>query len=59
MKADGRDLIGRFRELAPPRAPIRIQRWTVRRIGLTVGVVLGTVIAVSAVVALFAGAHLL
>jgi membrane-associated phospholipid phosphatase len=59
MKADGRDLIGRFRELAPPRAPIRIQRWTVRRVGLTVGVVLGTVIAVSTVVALFAGAHLL
>ncbi len=25
----------RFRELAPPREPIAIQRWSARRVGLT------------------------
>jgi membrane-associated phospholipid phosphatase len=59
MKADGRDLIGRFRELAPPRAPIRIQRWTLRRVGLTLGVLLAFLFTLSAVLALFSGAHLL
>ncbi len=59
MKADGRDLIGQFRELAPPRAPIRIQRWTVRRIGLTLGVLLGALLAIGMVIGLFSGAHLL
>jgi len=41
MKAAGVDLATRFRELAPPRAPIRIQRWSWRRVLLTIGVVLG------------------
>jgi tRNA A-37 threonylcarbamoyl transferase component Bud32 len=35
MKADGRDLIADFRGLAPHRPPVRIQRWSVRRIVLT------------------------
>ena len=34
LKADGRDLLARFRELAPPRRPIPLQRWGVRRIVL-------------------------
>jgi membrane-associated phospholipid phosphatase len=34
MRRDGRDLIREFRALAPARAPIRIQRWSLRRIGL-------------------------
>jgi len=37
MKQDGRDLLGRFRELAPPRPPIAIQRWSVKRILMAVG----------------------
>jgi tRNA A-37 threonylcarbamoyl transferase component Bud32 len=37
MKADGRDLIAEFRALAPPHTPIRIQRWSVRRVGLVSG----------------------
>ena len=41
MKEDGRDLIGEFRALAPDRARISIQRWSARRIGLAVGVLLG------------------
>ena len=33
VKRDGRDLLARFRALAPPHAPIGIQRWSVRRVG--------------------------
>jgi membrane-associated phospholipid phosphatase len=32
MKRDGRDLMARFRALAPHRRPIAIQRWSVRRV---------------------------
>jgi tRNA A-37 threonylcarbamoyl transferase component Bud32 len=35
MKKDGRDLMSEFRALAPEREPIRIQRWSFRRVGLT------------------------
>ncbi len=41
LKADGRDLPAAFRALAPPRQPIKIQRWSARRVGLALGVVLG------------------
>jgi tRNA A-37 threonylcarbamoyl transferase component Bud32 len=47
IRKDGRDLVGAFRALAPARAPIRIQRWSVRRLGVTAGVLLGAAIAVS------------
>jgi hypothetical protein len=47
IRKDGRDLVGAFRALAPARAPIRIQRWTVRRLAVTAGVLLGATIAVS------------
>jgi len=36
MKQDGRDLLAQFRALAPPRRPISLQRWSVRRIVLAV-----------------------
>jgi hypothetical protein len=44
LKEDPRDLIAEFRELAPARPPISIQRWSSRRIGLTVAVVGGTMV---------------
>lgn len=44
IKADGRDLVAEFRALAPPRPPISIQRWSVRRVSLTAGVLGGTVL---------------
>jgi membrane-associated phospholipid phosphatase/tRNA A-37 threonylcarbamoyl transferase component Bud32 len=50
LKADGRDLIGRFRAMTPPRPPISIQRWSLRRVLLTVEVLFLTFIAVSLVV---------
>ncbi|MBW3662798.1 MAG: hypothetical protein KY469_06835 [Actinobacteria bacterium] len=40
LEVDGRDLLGRFRELAPAHAPIRMHRWGRRRIAAAVGVVL-------------------
>jgi hypothetical protein len=44
LKEDPRDLIAEFRALAPARPPISIQRWSARRIGLTVAVVGGTMV---------------
>ncbi|MBA2625915.1 MAG: phosphatase PAP2 family protein, partial [Acidimicrobiia bacterium] len=39
LRADGRDLVARFCELAPRRPPIAIQHWSVRRVGLLLSVV--------------------
>jgi membrane-associated phospholipid phosphatase/tRNA A-37 threonylcarbamoyl transferase component Bud32 len=39
-KSTGTDLVERFRELAPPRERIGLQRWTFRRLGLTLGALL-------------------
>ena len=41
LKSDGRDLLRRFRELAPAREPVAIQRWSLRRVILTMGVLIG------------------
>jgi hypothetical protein len=37
LAADGRDLLGRFRELAPPRQPVKVQSWSPRRVALIAG----------------------
>jgi tRNA A-37 threonylcarbamoyl transferase component Bud32 len=50
MKKEGRDLLAEFRSLAPPRKPVAIQRWSLRRIGLTAAVVLAAVFALMFVV---------
>jgi tRNA A-37 threonylcarbamoyl transferase component Bud32/membrane-associated phospholipid phosphatase len=44
LRKDRRDLVARFRELAPQRSRISIQRWSWRRVALT------TAVAVAAVV---------
>jgi serine/threonine protein kinase len=46
LRADDRDLIARFRELAPQRRPVAIQLWSVRRVALTMCLVAATAIAV-------------
>ena len=51
LRADGRDLAGRFRALAPSRTPVTIQRWSLRRVGLTLGLLLALVAALVALVA--------
>jgi membrane-associated phospholipid phosphatase/tRNA A-37 threonylcarbamoyl transferase component Bud32 len=50
LKRDGRDLLARFRELAPARAPVAIQRWSVRRVLLTVWVAFALLLAVALIV---------
>ncbi|HJU57401.1 MAG TPA: phosphatase PAP2 family protein [Actinomycetota bacterium] len=50
LKSDGRDLLRRFRELAPAREPVAIQRWSLRRVVLTIGVLLGALVALLLVV---------
>ena len=47
---DGRDILGRMRELAPARDPITVQRWSVRRVWLATR----TVVIVGALAALLA-----
>jgi tRNA A-37 threonylcarbamoyl transferase component Bud32 len=44
MKADGRPLLARFRELAPRHEPISIQRWSMRRLALTGSAVFAIVV---------------
>jgi tRNA A-37 threonylcarbamoyl transferase component Bud32/membrane-associated phospholipid phosphatase len=51
VRRDGRELLERFRQLAPDREPVAIQRWSWRRIGLTVWVTL----VVAALAAIFIG----
>lgn len=45
------DLASRFRALAPPRPPVAIQRWTLRRAGLTLTVLVGGLVVFGLVVA--------
>jgi hypothetical protein len=47
---EGRDILARFRELAPKHPPIAIQRWSVQRIGLTLLVLLGFLVALALVI---------
>jgi hypothetical protein len=46
LKEDPRDLVGRFKELAPAHPPVSIQRWSVRRIGLTAACVAVAILVV-------------
>jgi membrane-associated phospholipid phosphatase/tRNA A-37 threonylcarbamoyl transferase component Bud32 len=43
-RAEGIDIVARFRQLAPPAEPISIQRWSTRRVMLTAATVLGLVV---------------
>jgi hypothetical protein len=45
-RAEGTDIVARFRQLAPPAEPISIQRWSTRRIMLTAATVVGLVVFV-------------
>jgi tRNA A-37 threonylcarbamoyl transferase component Bud32 len=53
MKADGRGLLEKFRQLAPERKPIGIQRWSLRRVLLILATVLLLFLTVLMGVALF------
>jgi membrane-associated phospholipid phosphatase/tRNA A-37 threonylcarbamoyl transferase component Bud32 len=53
MKSDGRDLLDRFRALAPQRPRVAIQRWSFRRVGLFLLTLIVVVAAGSFSVSLF------
>jgi membrane-associated phospholipid phosphatase/tRNA A-37 threonylcarbamoyl transferase component Bud32 len=60
MREQGRDLHAEFVRLLPERpTPIAIQHWSLRRVGLTVGVVVGTVLAAALVLSNLNSAGLL
>jgi len=50
MKEDGRDLVAEFRALAPGREPMKIQRWSFRRVLLTLGVLTAALISIALIV---------
>jgi tRNA A-37 threonylcarbamoyl transferase component Bud32 len=58
LRDDGRDLLRRFKQLAPERRPISIQHWSWRRIGLLGGVLAGIGVVVSLGLALLGAAGL-
>jgi serine/threonine protein kinase len=49
LTADGRDLLGRFRQLAPPRSAVKVQKWSPRRVGLLAGSVVAGVVTIGLV----------
>ncbi|HEY8018528.1 MAG TPA: phosphatase PAP2 family protein [Actinomycetota bacterium] len=53
LKFDGRDLLTRFRALAPEQAPIGIQRWSVRRVLLILAALFVVAITLSISLGLF------
>ncbi len=57
MKQDGRDLLDQFRRLAPPRRPIGLQRWSVRRVALALGLVVVTAFSAVQVTSMFRPYH--
>jgi membrane-associated phospholipid phosphatase/tRNA A-37 threonylcarbamoyl transferase component Bud32 len=50
LKHDDRDLLAQFRALVPEREPISIQRWSVRRVLLTLAVAMAAFLAVGMIV---------
>jgi hypothetical protein len=52
MKRDPRDLLQHFRELAPARRPIALQRWNVKRVVLTLALVVGALFVANAMTSL-------
>jgi tRNA A-37 threonylcarbamoyl transferase component Bud32 len=47
LKQDGRDLLARFRALAPHRRPIALQRWNVRRVAYALGLAVAAVLVLN------------
>jgi tRNA A-37 threonylcarbamoyl transferase component Bud32/membrane-associated phospholipid phosphatase len=49
-RTEGVDIVARFRELSPPRERISLQRWSWRRVRLTIGAALGLMFLISLLV---------
>ncbi len=59
IRARGQDLVEEFRRLAPQRRPIPIQRWTFRRIGLSLAVAAATLVGIVVVISSLQSVRLL
>jgi hypothetical protein len=57
LKQDGRDLVQRFRELAPKRQPIKLQHWNARRLLYIVGLVLASYLVINNAIGLLSPAY--
>jgi hypothetical protein len=57
MKEDGRNLLARFRELAPHRPRIALQRWSFGRVGLAIALVVGMILVIAQTVSMFTPSH--
>ncbi len=57
LKADGRDLVAQFRDLAPPRRRIALQRWGWSRVGLALGVLIAFLFTIAQVTSLLTPAQ--
>jgi membrane-associated phospholipid phosphatase/tRNA A-37 threonylcarbamoyl transferase component Bud32 len=57
MKDDGRDLLEQFRRLAPARRPIGLQRWSIRRIVLALGLVAAAAFAGAQIMSMLRPVH--
>jgi tRNA A-37 threonylcarbamoyl transferase component Bud32/membrane-associated phospholipid phosphatase len=57
MKADGRNVLARFRELAPHRPRIALQRWSFGRVALAIALVVGLILAIAQTVGMFTPTH--
>jgi tRNA A-37 threonylcarbamoyl transferase component Bud32 len=57
LKSDGRDLLARFRALAPARRPISLQRWSFRRVALAALLLLGALFIGAQTWQLFSPTH--
>jgi membrane-associated phospholipid phosphatase len=53
LKRDPRDLLGDFRALAPPRHPVVLQRWEVRRLAVAAAMLGAAVLAVGVTAAAY------
>jgi hypothetical protein len=58
LRADGRDILKRFLELAPERRPISIQHWSWRRFGLLASLLAAAAVVTSLALALLNAAGL-
>jgi tRNA A-37 threonylcarbamoyl transferase component Bud32/membrane-associated phospholipid phosphatase len=58
LRKDRRSLLKEFRELAPPHAPISIQRWSARRVGLMFACLLGALVVLGLTLSNLRGALL-
>lgn len=55
-RTQGLDLVERFRDLSPECEPISIQRWSRRRVALTIGALVGVIVALDLMVLNLTGA---